>query len=191
MVEFAIIVPLFIILLLSLVEFGFIFANHQGLEYATREGARTGSELSNGGLGQAGSGGCASIDSQVVAAVQRVIAGKGSLVTLTNVSQIRIWKADATGSPTTGSINVWTNTGLNSGPIVDGTKLSFTASSSPWNACARDSSGNPSANPPTIDIIGVDLTYTYHMVTPMGSLLKWAGANTLSMADKTVMVLNP
>ena len=191
MVEFAIIVPLFMILLLGVLEFGFIFANHQGLEYATREGARTGSALSNGAMSQAGSGGCASIDPQVIAAVQRVLTGKGSMVQLANVSQIRIWKSDAAGNPVSGSINVWANTGLNSGPTVDGAKLSFTATSSPWNACTRDASGDPSANPPTIDIIGVDLTYAYHMATPLGALLHWAGANVLTMNDETIMVLNP
>jgi hypothetical protein len=179
------------VLLLGLLEFGLIFANHQGLEYATREGARTASALSNGANGQAGAGGCASIDAQSVAAVQRVLTGNGSLVQLANVSQIRIWKADASGNPVTGSINVWTNTGLNTGPTVDGTKLSFTASSSPWNACTRDNTGSPFANPPTIDIVGVDLTYSYHLVTPLGSLLKWAGGNVLAMSDETIMALNP
>jgi len=192
LVELAIILPLLMILLLGLLEFGLIFSHYQGLEYATREGARTGSALSNGAHGQAGSGGCASIDAQTVAAVQRVLVGKGSLIQLQYVTQIRIWKSDAAGNPVSGSINVWTNTGLNSGPTVDGAKLSFTGPvTPPWAACTRNATGSPFANPPTIDVLGVDLTYNYHLATPLGSLLKWAGANVLPMNDETVMVLNP
>ena len=63
------------------------------------------------------------VSPQVIAAVQRVITGKGSIVALAGVSQIRIFKYDdATGGPLTGAINVWTP---GTGPIVDGVALKF------------------------------------------------------------------
>jgi Flp pilus assembly protein TadG len=185
MVEFAILIPVFMILLLGMVEFGFLFANHQGIEYATREGARTGSALGNGQAGQNGlpvATTCTTIDNQVIAAVQRVITGKGSLININNVTQIRIFGADTNGTPITGEINVWTP---GTGPMVDGLALKFKWTSGSWNACTRNAGGL------TPDAVGVDLAYTYKMVTPLGSLLKWAGANTINMTDKTVMDLNP
>jgi Flp pilus assembly protein TadG len=185
LVEMAVILPLLMILLLALVEFGFVFANYQGLEYATREGARTAAGLANGQNGQNGlpaATTCATIDNQVIAAVQRVITGKGSIVTLANVSQIRIFKYDDTsGGPLTGSINVWTP---GTGPLVDGVALKFVQTSGSWNACTRNNGVTP-------DAVGVDLTYSYHLTTGLGALLRWAGASSIAMTDKTVMVLNP
>ena len=48
MVEFAISVPVFVMLLFGMLEFGFAFNHNLTLEYATREGARTGAALANG-----------------------------------------------------------------------------------------------------------------------------------------------
>ena len=45
LVEFALIVPLFLLLLLGLLEFGFIFDHAMTVSYATREGARVGCGL--------------------------------------------------------------------------------------------------------------------------------------------------
>jgi hypothetical protein len=184
-VEFAILLPTFMLLLLGMVEFGFVFAHYQGLEYATREGARTGSALANGQAGQNGYPGgttCATIDNQIIAAVQRVVTGQGSLVKTAQISQIRIFKYDdGTKAPMSGFINVWIP---GAGPTVDGVALKFKQSSGSWNPCTRDNGLTP-------DVLGVDISYTYAMITPLGSLLQWAGANKIAMADQTVMVLNP
>ncbi len=185
LVEFALILPVLMMMLLGVLEFGFIFSNHQGLEYATREGARTASALANGQNGQNGTPvatACTTIDDQVIAAVQRVIQGKGSPIVLANVSQIRIYKYDDTSQgPAAGYINVWTP---GAGPTVDGLALVFKQTSGSWDPCTRDNGVTP-------DVVGVDLSYSYHMTTALGSLLRWSGANVLAMSDKTVMVLNP
>jgi hypothetical protein len=185
LVEFGLILPALMILLLGLVEFGFIFSNHQGLEYATREGARTGAALANGQNGQNGAPAattCTTIDSQIIAAVQRVLTGKGSMVQVGDVSQISIFKYDdATQGPVALATNVWVP---GAGPTVDGTVLKFRWSSGTWDPCNRDNGVNP-------DVLGVSLTYTYRMITGLNALLGVAGLNTLQMTDETVMVLNP
>ena len=185
LVEFALVLPVFMILLLGLVEFGFIFAHHQGLEYASREGARTASALANGQNGQNGipvATACQTIDNQVIAAVQRVLTGKGSMVQLANVTQIRIYKYDdTTRGPVAGSINTWIP---GAGPTVDGTALQFKWTSGTWDPCTRDNGVNP-------DVVGVGISYTYHMITSLNALLGLAGANTMPMNDETIMVLNP
>jgi len=51
-----------------------------------------------------------------VAAVQRVLTASGSQIDLNQVTEIRIYKADAAGEEQ-GLVNVWT---LGNGPMVDG-----------------------------------------------------------------------
>ncbi len=43
------VLPIFLLLILGTLEFGIAFDHNLTLEYATREGARTGSALANGG----------------------------------------------------------------------------------------------------------------------------------------------
>jgi hypothetical protein len=183
-VEFALIVPVFMVILVGMLEFGFVFTHHMMLEYATREGARTGAALADGDNNATV---CAGIDPSIVAAVQRVLISPGSQITLAEVSQIRIWKANSAGAPIAGTINIWNYTGLGSGPSVDGQQLAFTQASQPWLPCSRDNDATP-------DSIGVSLDYTYRMVTPLSGLLRFfggPGASSLAMADGTVMALNP
>lgn len=179
MVEFAIIVPVFLLLLMGMLEFGFVFTHNLTLEYATREGARAGSALSDGG---GDSTVCASIDQNIINAVTKVLRSPGSpIVGYPNaVTSIVIWQANSSGNPVAGTSNVWTNK-------LNGT-FTFSAPVTPvWTPCSRDSI-------PPSDSIGVSLTYTYTMVTPLGAIEKFfgpPGPATLQMTDKTVMSLNP
>ena len=182
LVEFAIILPTFILVLFGMLEFGLVFDHHLTLEYATREGARTGSALADGG-GDATI--CNGIDAQIVAAVQRVLAAPGSPVDVSRVSQISIWRATAQGVPDVAvGVFTWTYTGPNTGPLVDGQRLSFSAPNplpASWRPCARTAGGS------TPDSIGVSLQYSYKTSTPIMTIL---GAQ-VPMTDKTVMSLNP
>ncbi len=78
LVEFSLIVPVFLLILFGMMEYGFIFTHDLTLEYATREGARAGSALANGGgtlgCGTGQSPNWTQVDPQVIAAVERVLA---------------------------------------------------------------------------------------------------------------------
>jgi hypothetical protein len=179
MVEFAIIVPVFLLLLMGMLEFGFVFTHNLTLEYATREGARAGSALSDGSGVPAT---CASIDQNIVNAVTKVLKSPGSpILGYPNaVAWIKIWEADASGNPVAGTTNTWNNK-------ADGS-LTFSPPGSPvWLPCTRDNTLPP-------DSIGVSLSYTYTMVTPLSAIEKFfgpPGPASLQMTDKTVMSLNP
>jgi hypothetical protein len=196
-VEFALILPLFLLILLGMIEFGFIFTHDLTVEYATREGARAGSALDNGG----GTLGCGvgqspnwkTVDPLVIAAVERVLASPGSQIVIANVSKIVIYKANpSTGANDQGLQDVWTYS-AGAGPIPGGgtQHLDFIDSSYPngdaWQACARTNAA------PNIDSIGVSLTYTYHFQTPLAAVESFfgGGSPTLTLTDKTVMQLNP
>ena len=184
LVEFALALPILLLLLLGLLEFGIAFDHHLTLQYATREGARTGAALANGG----GRLGCATgtrleIDAQIVAAVQRVLLATDSPVDAADVGQIRIYKATVTGAETTGLVNVWTYA-PGAGPTVDGRVLNFRNTSVGWQPCARINEIVP-------DSLGVSLEYTYRLNTPLAAPLWRIGLGTFPMNDRTVMQLDP
>lgn len=191
LVEFAALVPAFLLLLLGMLEFGFAYDQFLTLEYATREGARVGSALANGGgdlgCGTGQSPNAATVDAQIVAAVRRVVFSPGSRVKPAIGMTVLIWKASTTGAQTS-SVNTWTYTGPNTGPTIDGQQIGFTQGTVTWNACSRNNAGA------TPDSIGVSLTHAYAFQTPLAGIMRFFGgapAATLTLSDRTVMALNP
>ena len=203
LVEFSLILPLFLMVLFGMIEFGFVFTHDLTVEYATREGARAGSALDNGG----GALGCGSgqsptwtnVDPLVIAAVERVLQSPGSQVVISNVSQIVIYKANpTTGANDQGLQDVWTYS-PGAGPIPQGSTnhLNFVDSkydpvpannTDAWKACSRSNVA------PSIDSLGVSLTYTYAFQTPLAAVWRFfggSGSTTLTLTDKTVIQLNP
>lgn len=179
LVELAIALPVVLILLLGMLEFGFAFSHHLTLEYATREGARMGSALANGTDEVACAG---ELDAYIIAAVQRVLTGTNGQIPIAQVKSIRIYKANASGADT-GISNLWVP---GSGPSVEGANLLFTRSGATnWNPCTRN---NTSGN---TDSIGVSLAYDYQPITPLSNLMRVTGSGELRISDKTVMALNP
>jgi hypothetical protein len=190
-VEFAILVPLFMLLLLGMLEFGLVFTHHQTLEYATREGARTGAALANGG-GALGCGGsnspkAATVDPQIIAAVERVLTSEGSPIKdhLSNVQTIHIYLGDVTTGNEV-AVNNWTYK-AGGGPVIDGKALDFVQGSVGWSACNRDYT-------PPADPLGVSITYRYPLQTGLGPILGFFGGKgwtAITMSDRTVMNVNP
>ncbi len=141
------------------------------LQYASREAARVGSALADGG----GMPGCLTVDNEVIAAAQRILESSDSNIEIEEVSEIRIFEADLVGSEPDGredvggagddASNVWVYT-PGAGPTVDGVPLDFSPvlGSQEWDACTeRQNSSTP-------DSIGVSVTYTYFSRTPLAAL---------------------
>ena len=170
-------VPVFVMLLFGMLEFGFAFNHNLTLEYATREGARTGAALANGTVSIP----CAEVDNEIIASVQRVLTSPGSPIDISRISEVRIYKADASGNQVGGTYNRWVP---GAGPTVDGVALVFNSSAVNWNACSRDNGSTP-------DSIGVSLTYSYRLISPLGIFLGMSGSPAFAMSDRTVMALNP
>lgn len=187
LVEFAMLVPVFLLLLLGLLEFGFIFDQTMTLNYATREGARSGASFGNGNTTTMP---CADVDKNVIAAVQRVLKGPGSRLTLAPSTEIVIYKATA-GGTSNGQENTWAYSPGN-GPLVDGQRLDFVPPSVVgWTACGRITNATALIPP---DSVGVSIRYTYQFVTPLAAVMGFFGPNgasSLAISDRTVMALNP
>ena len=185
LIEFAIILPpLLLILVFGLVEIGTVLSVAMTMSSATREGARVASAMVNGGGALGCSAGqspnAATVDPNIVAAVERVLVGNGSRITLADLSQIRIAKSTATGTETGGQINTW-NYQANGGPVIDGQPLDFVPASQPWQACSRN-------NAPPADSAVITVTYTYRGRTPLRMLIPFFSQFT--MTDRTVMAMN-
>lgn len=186
LVEFALILPTILVMLVGLIDFGFLFYTNMTLEYATREGARVGSALAAGNGTKLP---CADVDNHVIAAVQRVLESAGINVRLDpsvaakgGVQWIRIYKATgiANGSGYAGTYNQW-EYATSGAPTVDGAVLKFKRTSSlNWDACSRKNGNTP-------DSIGVAISYNHAWIIPTGPLF----GGTFALLDKTVMVLNP
>lgn len=185
LVEFALVLPvLLIVMVFGAVELGTVLSDAMTMASASREGARVASALVNGGGALGCSAGqspnAATVDPNVIAAVERVLVGNGTRIVLADVTQIRIAKATAAGAETAGQINTW-NYQLNGGPVVDGQQLDFVAASQPWTACSRN-------NVSPSDSAVVTIVYQYRGRTPLRLLVPMF--NSFTMSDRTVMAMN-
>ncbi len=178
-------VPVFMLILLGMLEFGFAFSHHLTMEYATREGARTGAALANG----SGTFTCTgvdddNVDNQIIAAVQRVLTGAGSQINMEDIGTIRVFKSTAAGNES-GGADVWSR---GTGQTVDGVRLRFQKTGGGYPCASRDNSAPAGQYP---DSIGVSITYDYQFITPLGIVMGIGGDASLHMSDKTIMALNP
>ncbi|MGZ8803517.1 MAG: TadE/TadG family type IV pilus assembly protein [Mycobacterium sp.] len=190
LVEFVVVMPVFLVLLAGMLEFGLAFSDRLTLGNATREGARIGAALATGSETSC-TGDPSGVDTTVVASLQNILKSGGSDVIMANIQSIRIFKANSTGHQVGGFVNVWTYT-PGSGPDADpgpGSEIiDFSPSSVAWLACTRS---NATPNP---DSIGISIVYDYRLQTPLGSLMSLLGGsqgNVIHIVDSTVMALNP
>lgn len=166
-IELALIVPVFLILLAGLLEYGAAMDHHTAMAFAVREGARVGASLGNGGSYPD------TVDPLILVAVQR---GLTDPILIENIVSIDIYKADATGNVTPGKINTYDRNGNLIGAAG-------------WPATTRTMGLNG-------DSIGVRVRYDFHPGTPLAMVLGiFSGTpppyTTIPMTDRMVMRLEP
>lgn len=200
-VEFALILPIILFLILGMTEMGFAISHDTSLVTATREGARVGAALRNGfnNCTTGDSDTSKGVDLQIIAATEGVIASPGSPVSLAQVQKIELIELDENGTPT-GKSNVWLSSvtnGAPTGPAIPGTvpaqKLYFAPQGGgvggTWPAWTRCGSAPAHS-------IQVKVTYVYKFITPLGSLINALhgtlfGNSQITMTDQTSMALEP
>ena len=188
LVEFAITLPILMFLVLGMIEMGWAINHNTTIVTATRQGARVGAELVNGSNSCADSTNAATVDPQIIGAVQGVLASSGSPINVSQITEIDIYEVDmSTGTPTvTGHQDAWIP---GSGPALPGssptTYLLFKPSGTgSWTANTR--CGNSPA-----DGLGIRITYTYNFITPLGGLVAAFSSGKITITDSTVMALEP
>lgn len=147
MVEAGILIPVLILLAIGLSEVGFLVVDYLTVTNAAREGARTGAAAANF------DDGTIDADDLILAAVEESACN----LTFGDLVEVRIFKADANGDPTVGSINEYSPSGaLACGSPVTNLTCDNTC---PWAASGRD------RVPPTLDVLGVEVTFSHSDIT--------------------------
>ena len=197
-VEFALILPVIMFLLLGMIEMGFAINHNSSMVTATRQGARVGASLVNGSSFHHcnDSTNSADVDPQIIAATEGVLRSPGSPISVTQVTGIYIFEVDEYGTAVAGHKNTWTKsidptTGLPTGDFVPHTNqhLYFAHGTVNWDASVRCGSAPAHG-------IGVRITYNYRFITPLGSLITALGGSLfnngqITMSDQTIMSLEP
>ncbi len=167
LVEFALILPVFLIILMGMLEFGSAYDHRNAMAYAVREGARVGASLGKGGTTPS------AVDPAIVAAVRR---GLTDPILIENIVAIDIYKADTNGNPITGKVNRFDHDGV----------LVGTAG---WPASTRVAGLSG-------DSLGIRVLYDFNPTTPLGVLLGLFVSGdppytAIPMTDSLVMKLEP
>lgn len=181
--EFTLIVPIILAMAFSIAEFGVAYGTNMTLIEATREGARVGAVLVDGSnsLGCTGATGSASVDPQIILAVERAIESPGSGITLAKIDWVDIFESNATGGEAL--YNRWTPS-PGAGPTICGVKLDFVQGAVNWPASSR-------SDTLPVNSIGVLIQYQYTLFTPLSVVTGLFGAQNITMVDSTVMDLEP
>ena len=157
LVEFALVFPIFMLLMLFLVEFAFVFSALLGVNFASRNAALTAAEAGNDKLA----------DCLILQQVENSIGAPGNR---TNVQTVTIYRTDQSGST-----RLATLTYTRGGAGTTCTKGSVTLSvpySSPTGTYTYDQrcnflKGCADLGRTQIDTIGIEISYLHSWVTPI------------------------
>jgi hypothetical protein len=193
LVEFALIFPIFIMLLFGTIEFAFVFNAVLSANFATRDAS----------LAAAEAGSNTGADCVTIA---KVLADMTAPVDRANVTQIIIYRANASGGPFggsyTGAGNVWNRGGATDCSAYGGSaSLPFSLATANYpegipnlstGAGGRCSylNGCPNNTARTRDTVGVQVTYTYTYHTPLRNFVG-LGGGTFTIVRSNEMRTEP
>lgn len=184
LVEFALVFPIFVMMMLGMIEFGFVFNAVLSVSYAARDAALDGAEA--GPLDGA--------DCVILKAVESDVGAPASAA---KIQKVEIYQANnlgvAIGSPT-----VYTRDGVaNTVPCanIDASSVPYarTANAYPEGSRCNVLGGCPPPWPaghPTVDNIAVRVTYVHTWVTPLRNFAG-GGAGGITFSRESVMRMEP
>jgi len=166
LVEFALVVPLFLVVMTAVIEFGFLFNALLASTFASRDAALIAAEAGNGVGG----------DCVILQKVEQDVTAPADASRIETVEIY--WANQTTGQPIAGAINTYDRTGTTT-CVVNGVNVTvpytITGTAGYLSAdrcnvlagCGLDSVGR---NHPGLDTIGVRITYDYPWHTPLQKL---------------------
>lgn len=164
LVEFAIVMPLLLLLMIGIMEVGVAFYDYLTIERATLEGVRTASFT----------GDAIDADCQTITNIVTDLPGGF----LDRITQIEIFHADTAGHQIPGETNIWQYLGPD--PIDCGTSWSKIQ---PWPATSRYTTAGPSR---PLDIIGVRIRMDRNWIS---NFPPFTGAYTID--EKSILRMEP
>ncbi len=176
LVEFALVFPIFLLLLFGIIEFAFVFNAQLSLNYATRDAALIAAEAGNN----------ANADCLIL---QQVDADLNPPTAEGNVLTVHIFSATEGGKPlATPKEQTYTRGGV--GTTCGSLSVPYTLvgiGDYPYNIRCNDldrttcSAGFTGPSNTGVDIIGVRIDYDYRPVTPIGPTTTMTVANAMRM----------
>jgi Flp pilus assembly protein TadG len=170
LVEFALVFPLFILLVMSVIEFAFAFNANLAIAFASRDAALVAAEAGDG-------------TGSDCAIIQAVINDVGAPADAAQISSIEIYWSDQNGNYKNGDSslrNLWNRSGTNTTcNYPDGTSLTvpyqIATNGYPETSRCNVVAGCGGSHTPSVDTIGVRVNYTYTWKTPLKGLVGLAG----------------
>jgi TadE-like protein len=175
------VLPLFLFLLIAIIEFAFAFSTLNALSFAARDIARVGVE----------GGDRAGTDCSMLEDLERNL---GASSDRTGISQVEIFWSDDKGAVLSGEINTYQRTGSMSCTTVKGASITLpytlmAGSSYPESSRCTVIAGCDALTPthPSVDTLGVRVTYGYRWKTPLSVFLQFAPTITFQ-ADQQMRI---
>lgn len=177
LVEFALVFPLFWLVLIALIEFAFLFNALLSVSAASRDAAVVAAEAADS----------PTADCAILHSVESDFIGPSFA---SQIQKVDIYWTDANGVQKSGAISTYTRTSSASmACVVGGVAFSvpYTQTAAGYPPSARCSARlGCGANHPGLDTIGVEITYQYLYKTPYGSVLGGSGMTMQRSAEMRV-----
>jgi Flp pilus assembly protein TadG len=157
LVEFALVIPVYLLIMLFLIEFGFVFNAVLETNYASRNAALFAAEAGNG----PGS------DCVILDAIENDM---GAPADRSQILEVDIFRADQAGNPIPGEITTYTRTDSKTCTFPDGTSLTvpYEAVTNGYPEASRcNVLAGCSVGQPTVDQVGVRIAYRHTWRTPI------------------------
>jgi hypothetical protein len=166
LVEFALALPIFVLLLTGTIEFGFLYNNLLTVQFAARQGVTVAAEAG-------------ATDGADCAILKAVELGLSMPVDRSKVTEVEIFQSDANGDPIPDRVNTYTRSGT----------LDCGTTTQPYSLVGAE--GYPQTERKDnlsdgLDVVGVRIAYQYTGITPIGSGHTWVLSDgaTLRMEPK-------
>ncbi len=167
LVEFALVLPLFMALMMGVLEFGILYNNLLTIQFAARQGVSAAAQA----------GAVDGADCSILNAVEEALT---SPVDRSEVAAVEIFLSDTAGDAVPGRVNTYTRVGTLDCPGTGDQPYTLVGTEGYVQVDRIDTLAGG------LDIIGVRIDYDYHGITPIGAGRIWAltdGA-TLRMEPK-------
>jgi Flp pilus assembly protein TadG len=181
LVEFALVFPIFFVLLMGMIEFGLVFNALLSINFASRDGSLIAAEA-----GSAVGSDCVILDK-----VERAIGAPSST---SRITEVRIYKADKNGNQVGSAVNVYDRSGTMTCTMAGGAPpmtvpytLTGSAGYPDVNRCNIQGGCGGSGG---VDTIGVKITYAYTPFTPLGSFIG-IGSTSYTLVESNAMRMEP
>jgi hypothetical protein len=165
MVEFGLVLPIFIVLVIGLIEFGMAFNANLAVNFASREAALIGAE----------SGSDAIADCRILQTIENSIDNPADAA---RINQVRIYRAGVNGNEL--ASNIYVRGGNITCTFWDGVenqtiRVNYTQTGFGYPVATRCNQLEGCAGIP-LDTIGVAIRYTHPWITPLAGIVSLNGS---------------